>query len=92
MSRRADAIGIGLLKTASAASGAMRAGEAIAKGLKGAVTAASDFGAGAAKAVGANETAGRAAGILGGAAVAEGGRRKVKQKIDEIKYRQQFGY
>lgn len=88
MSKRGDLIAIGLLKQASKA---RAAGEALVHGTKALVGGAAEFGGGAAKALGAPEAVGKALGV--GALGAGGyvGYRKGKRKLDELKFRLQYG-
>jgi hypothetical protein len=91
MSRRADVVGIGLLKAASNVEKALVAGERLGRGLKDVVRGASNFGGGLARGIGANETAGKAVGVGALATGSYVGAKKVKRKADEIKYRLQYG-
>lgn len=91
MSRRADSIGIGLLKTASAGGKALAAGESLGKGLKKLVQGSAGFGGGLAKGIGAPEAAGKVVGVGALGTAGYVGARKAKRKIDEAKFRLQYG-
>jgi len=89
---------IGLLKLAAGTGAATAAGEALAKGLQTAyhsgkklVQGSADFGGGVAKGFGAPETVGKVLGVGAVGAAGYHGSKKIKSKLDEIKFQMQYG-
>ncbi len=85
---RGTLIAIGLLKTATAVGAA---GHVIGKAIKGAVGAGASLGGGIAKGLGGSEAVGKA---IGGTAVVGGGligAKRAKNKVDQYRYRLQYG-
>jgi hypothetical protein len=83
-----------LLKLASAARAGKALGTALqatGRGVRGAVGASGELGAGIAGVLGGNEAVGRAAGVSALGATAYYGGKKGKRKLDEWKYRHNFG-
>jgi hypothetical protein len=84
---RGVAVAIGLLKRASA----VESGARLGRGLKKVVLGSGDVGAGIARGLGTSETAGRLVGygtLAGGTYI---GGQRAKRKIDELKFRLQYG-
>lgn len=89
--RRDPSLSIGLLKLAAGTGAALAAGEALARGVKNVLHSSADFGGGIARGVGAPELVGKVLGVGAVGAAGYHGTKKVKQKLDEIKYRMQYG-
>lgn len=95
---RDSSLSIGLLKLAAGTGAATAAGEALARGLKTVghstkrlVQGSADFGGGVAKGFGAPEAVGKVLGVGAVGAAGYHGSKKIKSKLDEIKFQMQYG-
>lgn len=92
---RGHQVAMGLLRAAMAekqAGGSESAGKVVGKAIRGYFGAAADIGGGLAKGLGANEQAGRVAGVIGAGGLAAHGGARVKGKYENWRMRQYQGW